>query len=317
MARLDGVGVAFCGGGFRSFAEVAVVEDMEKNDVRCAAVAGTSMGSLMAALTASGIGSARMAELLVELDNRTVREGILKNMPLKVLNVFSNKGIVDSQVMEGIARDILEEAGIRTFADFGMPVAVTAVDIITGDLCVFTNDADLFAATDGSWNVICDPALDVAKCCSCSASYPLVISPTKYLGHAFMDGGCRMNLPTPLFDRSMVDGVVGVGMIRKQRLMEDITPLNIAMRTMSCGANQLDRIHANAADLYVNLPVSGDDAFQAGTGEQVIAEARQMLRDDPPDWDAVRPSMLESIRKRAVDAFYGMVRTVPKSVKLG
>ena len=90
-----------------------------------------------------------------------------------------------------------------------------------------------------------------------------------------------MNLPTPLFDRSMVDAVVGVGLIRKPRLVEDITPLNIAMRTMGCGANQLDRIHANAADLYINLPVSGDDAFQAGTGAQVIDEARQMLRDNP------------------------------------
>lgn len=317
MSRLDGVGVAFCGGGFRSFAEVAVIEDMQKNNVKMAAVAGTSMGSLVAALAASGIDTNRMAELLIALDKRTVDEGVLKNMPLKVLNVLPNKGMVDSQVMEDIARDTLDEAGIRTFADFTMPVALTAVDIYDGELYVFTNDDALFSATDESWHVICEPTLDVATCCTCSGSYPLVITPTSFIGHLFMDGGCRMNLPTPLFNRSMVDGVVGVGMIRRQQRVEEVTPLSIALRTMSCGANQLDRLHANAADLYINLPVSGADAFQAGTGAQMIDEARKMLQDNPPDWDSVRPTMFESMRQHTVDAFYNMVRTLPKSVKLG
>ena len=30
MGKVDGVGIAFCGGGFRSYAEVAVVEDLER-----------------------------------------------------------------------------------------------------------------------------------------------------------------------------------------------------------------------------------------------------------------------------------------------
>ena len=40
MSKVDGVGIAFCGGGFRSFAEVAAIEDMQRNDVRYGAVAG-------------------------------------------------------------------------------------------------------------------------------------------------------------------------------------------------------------------------------------------------------------------------------------
>ena len=92
LSKVDGVGIAFCGGGFRSFAEVAAIEDMQRNDVRYGAVAGTSMGSLVAALAASGVSTDRMAELLVAMDRRTVEEGVLRNMPLKVLNVISNKG---------------------------------------------------------------------------------------------------------------------------------------------------------------------------------------------------------------------------------
>ena len=60
MARIQGVGVAFCGGGFRSFAEVAAIEDMERNNIEIGAVAGTSMGALVAALAGAGIDSRRM-----------------------------------------------------------------------------------------------------------------------------------------------------------------------------------------------------------------------------------------------------------------
>jgi hypothetical protein len=62
------------------------------------------------------------------------------------------------------------------------------------------------------------------------------------------------------------------------------------------------------ADIYVNLPVSGDDAFQAGTGQQVIAEAREMIREKPIDWSAARPTPLTAVRRAAVDAFSKMLR---------
>ena len=50
MSKVNGVGIAFCGGGFRSYAEVAVVEDLAREGINIGAVAGTSMGSLVAAL---------------------------------------------------------------------------------------------------------------------------------------------------------------------------------------------------------------------------------------------------------------------------
>lgn len=307
MGRPEGVGVAFCGGGFRSYAEVAALEDMERNNVQIAAVAGTSMGSLLAVLTASGASASRIAELLVAMDREVVAQGLLRNMQLKVLNMVTNRGLVASSAMERIARDTLDQAGVSTMSDLKMPIALPAVDITSGELCVFTNDVDLFGDPSDSWTCLTGD-LDLAKCMVASASYPLAISPTDYLGRTFMDGGCRMNLPTPLFDRMQVDAVVGIGMERQMQPLAEVTPLAIAQRTMSCGANQLDRLYAQSADIYINLPVSGDDAFQAGTGQQVIAEARQMMRDNPVDWSAAKPTPIMAVRRAAVDAFARMMR---------
>lgn len=307
MSRVEGVGVAFSGGGFRSFAEVAAIEDMERNGVRIGAAAGTSMGSIVAVLVAAGLPSTRIEELLVEMDREVVEKKILNNMQLKWLNVVTNHGMVNSDVMVECARKVLIQAGVATMSDLKMPVAIPAVDITSGELCVFTNDPELFGDADGSWTCI-DGDLDLALCMACSASYPLAITPTTYLGRTFMDGGCRMNLPTPLFDRRSVDAVVGVGMIRDLNPLPEMTPVSIALRTMACGADQLDRLFAQAADVYVNLPVSGDDAFQAGTGQQVIAEARQMIREHPVDWTRAKPSALTAVTRAAVDGFAKLMR---------
>lgn len=308
MSKVDGVGIAFCGGGFRSYAEVAVIEDMEKNAVKIGAVAGTSMGSMVAALVGSGASSSKICEELIAMDKRVVDDGILKNLKLKALGMLAGNSILDSSVLEDYARGILEDVGVRSFKDFVMPVAIVAVDLISGELCVFTNDKELFSDVNGGWDCIVGDDLDVAKCVTASASYPLVISPTTYRGRTFMDGGSRMNLPTAVFDRAQVDAVVGVGMMRTMQPLPDTMPLSIAHRTMSCGANQLDRIYSQVADIYVNLPVSGDDAFQAGTGQQVIAEAREMIREKPIDWSAARPTPLTAVRRAAVDAFSKMLR---------
>ena len=66
------------------------MEDMECNDVRIAAAAGTSMGSMVAVLTAAGLPSSRIEELLVKMDRRVVEDGFLKNMQFKVLNMVKS-----------------------------------------------------------------------------------------------------------------------------------------------------------------------------------------------------------------------------------
>ena len=77
MNRVNGVGVAFCGGGFRSYAEVAALEDMERNGVKIGAVAGTSMGAAIAALVGGGLNAAQVEQTLVDIDNHVVEQGYL------------------------------------------------------------------------------------------------------------------------------------------------------------------------------------------------------------------------------------------------
>ena len=282
-----GVGLALSGGGIRSYAEVAALKDMERNGIKVGAVAGTSMGSVIAALVAGGIDAASIQDLLSRADKRIVEEGVLSNMKFHIFDLMWSRGLVATETMHAQAEAILNEAGIHGFKDIRLPLAIPAVDLGTGQLTVFTNDPEYFDTPEANWKCETDH-LSLCDCLTASSAYPLAITPAQYQGHAYIDGGCRMNLPTPLFNRDLVDGVVGVAMQRAMGPMESKTPLAIAQRTVSCGSAQLDILYAQQADIFINLPVSGD-AFSAGRGEEFIDEAQKLLNINPVDWSAHKP----------------------------
>jgi predicted acylesterase/phospholipase RssA len=283
---------------------------MESNDIRVAAVAGTSMGSMVATLVAAGLPSGRIADLLLELDRRVVDKGLLKGSKvMAAAKVVNDLGAIPSSVIEDEVRIVLKDAGVSGFGDLVMPLAIPAVDQLTGEIVVFTATPELFETDGNGWTTIVDESLDLARVITASASYPLAISPTTYAGHVLMDGGCRLNLPTPLFDRTLVDAVVGVGMIRHQAPLSNPSAIDVINRLLSYGSLQLDRLYAQAADIYVNLPVSGADAFQAGSGAQVIAEARQMVADHPVDWGPAKGGLMYAVARGVADAVSKMTRS--------
>ena len=63
--KIDGV---FSGGGIKGFALIGAIEEIEKRGFQFERVAGTSAGSIVAALIAAGYRSGEIEQLLDELD---------------------------------------------------------------------------------------------------------------------------------------------------------------------------------------------------------------------------------------------------------
>lgn len=298
--RVDGVGLALAGGGWRSYAQVAAIESMEANNIKVGAVAGTSMGSLIAALVAAGLSAKEIESLLIEMDASVAGAGIIKNMTRHVLSAVTKQGFIDNGVIVEQVTPILEKAGVSTFSDLAMPLAIPSVDVISGDLVVFTGEDGFFESPGGTWTCLAGD-FDLATCIAASGAYPLVVQPVHFQGHTLVDGGCRMNLPTPLFSRDAVDAVVGVHMLKTYEAVDDLSVLNVMRKCMDYGAQQLEILYAQAADVSVNIPVSSDSTFDPGSGADVIDFARLYLRTNPVDWSAAHPSILDSVRRGAAD----------------
>ncbi len=289
MEKLNGVGLALAGGGYKSFAQAAAMEEMEKANIPIAAVAGTSAGSLIACLVAGGLKASEIKQILIDADKRMTEAGLFNNMKYHLYSLFMSSGLISYETMKEQAQATLKEAGIESFSDLKMPIAIPSVDLMSGELVVFTNEAELFKSPENKWRVVTGD-LDLASCVTASGAYPLAISPCRYLEGYYIDGGCRMNLPAPLFNKDYVDGVVGVSMTRPLKQLEpsDLGTFTIIGRTIASGMEELDCYHSKACDLLINLPVNSVDSFDSGSGEIVIKQSEILLASHPVDWSPIQ-----------------------------
>jgi predicted acylesterase/phospholipase RssA len=296
--KFEGVGLALAGGGWRAFSQIAVLESMEQNDIKIGAVAGTSMGALIATLVAAGLESPEIKRLALKLDQSVVDTGVMKASAGGVLNVLKNQGMIDYHAMIDTIRPILDEAGVHKMSDIEKPLAMATVDLLSGDLIVFANQEGVFEGEPGSWTTLVGD-YDVATCVAASAAYPLMVTPVEFLDYVFVDGGCRMNFPTALFDRDQFDAVVGVDMMREFEPLDNPGTLSVMKRCLDAGSQQLEKLYATACDVRVNIHVPDADTFAAGTAQDVIDMGERYVAEHPIDWSQTRPGFFDAIRRAA------------------
>lgn len=119
------IGLALGGGGARGLAHIGVLQVLEEEGFRIRAVAGTSMGGIMAAAYASGLAPREIEALAA----RTALHDLLQLRP-------GGDALLGLDRVADFLRDFL---GDRTFADMRIPLALTATDLTTCEEVVFTD----------------------------------------------------------------------------------------------------------------------------------------------------------------------------------
>jgi NTE family protein len=120
------VALALGGGGARGNAHLGVLRALERADIRVAALAGSSMGGLVAALYAAGFSAAELEERFAASERKTL---------------FRRGRDVGNALMglDGLSALLAETLGEVTFEDLPIPLALTAVDLITGQEVILNN----------------------------------------------------------------------------------------------------------------------------------------------------------------------------------
>ncbi len=118
------IALTLSGGGYRGIAHIGVLKALEEAGVRPEAIAGTSAGSVIGALYAYGISTADMLEFF-------------KSIQLLSFGnyAFGKPGWVDPESFYDRFLEILPE---DDFSALKIPLQVTATNILTGELKVFT-----------------------------------------------------------------------------------------------------------------------------------------------------------------------------------
>ncbi|MED3563274.1 patatin-like phospholipase family protein [Bacillus xiapuensis] len=195
--KIDGV---FSGGGIKGFALIGACQEIENQGFEFERVAGTSAGSIVAALIAAGYTSKEVYQLLEELDITTMLDPRKTFIPFsfaKWLLVYFKLGLYKGNAFEKWMTEKLEAKGIKTFSDLPQKkLRVVASDLSNGQLIVLPDDLDKYGIIPDSF--------PIAKAIRMSCSIPYFFEPVKLRSiegiNVIVDGGVLSNFPMWLFD---------------------------------------------------------------------------------------------------------------------
>jgi len=189
--RSPTIGIALSGGGVRGLAHLGVLQVLEEIQMPIHAMAGTSMGALVAGLYAAGVP-------IVDL--------IAFGTRMRLMDLASpdreRRGLLGHVRMARLLAGLLGSPDM-TFEACRIPLAVVATDIERGETVVLDRGPLI-------------PAL------MASAAFPLVFAPLRHEGRWLVDGGVLNNLPVDIVRRMGVDRVIAVNVPPEMRLSLDI-----------------------------------------------------------------------------------------------
>ena len=224
------VGLVLSGGGARGAAHIGVIRVLEELNIPIDCIAGTSMGSIVGGLYASGMTSDELEETVLNIDwNEALEDDPRReNLPFRrkledsSFLVKSSPGIGDSgelKLPSGLIQGqklglILKQltlyaAEIDDFDALHIPFRSVATDIVTGHEVILSSG-------------------DLATAMRASMSVPAAFSAVEIDGKLLVDGGMANNLPvsvargmgadvvivvdisTPLFSRDEIKNILSI-----------------------------------------------------------------------------------------------------------
>ena len=156
------IGIALGGGAAKGFAHIGVIKMLEANGFAPAVVSGTSAGSVVGALYASGMNAFEMQEKAVALDEAKIRDLQL-----------SSGGLVLGQKLEDYVNEQVRRKPLEQMAK---PFVVVATRLEDGERTVFARG-------------------NTGQAVRASSSVPGVFQPVTIGKYHFVDGGIVSPVP--------------------------------------------------------------------------------------------------------------------------
>jgi NTE family protein len=166
------IGIALGGGAARGYAHIGVLNAIEERNIPISFVSGTSIGSFIGALYASG-------NLKKFEDKIRARNSFMKDVLFKLDPVFPKLSVMNGNEVVKVFKELTD---IRTFEELDIPLTTISTDIINNKKIESKNG-------------------DLINAIKASIAIPGVLSPTYVNDNLCVDGG--LIDPVPL--QSIVD----------------------------------------------------------------------------------------------------------------
>ncbi|WP_374703656.1 patatin-like phospholipase family protein [Burkholderia sp. WAC0059] len=173
------VGLALGGGAARGFAHIGVIKGLEAHGIPVDLVSGTSAGSVVASLYASGMNGFALNKLALSMDETSISDWALP---------FRLRGLLQGVALENYLNATLDN---RPIEKMNKPLGIVATDLRTGEPILFQRGNT-----------------GIAVRASCSV--PSIFEPVTIGEHEYVDGGLVSPVPAAFARKMGADFVIAV-----------------------------------------------------------------------------------------------------------
>ena len=240
------IGLALGGGAARGFAHVGVIQVLEEAGIRPTLVAGTSAGSLVAAIYASGKNGAQLQQVAETMEEATIADWTLP--------IFG-RGLLRG---DALARYVNGQVSSRLIENMPLPLGIVATDLNTGLDTLFQRG-------------------DTGTAVRASSAVPAVFQPVKISGREYVDGGLVSPVPVRAARKMGAELVIAVDISSPPEGNLSAGTLDILLQTFSIMGKSINTFELRDADIVVRPVLTGISSADFGARKRSIDAGRQAM----------------------------------------
>jgi NTE family protein len=218
------IALALGGGAARGFAHIGVIEVLEENGIHPDIVTGTSAGSLVAALYASGRTGKELEAIALNMDESALTDWS-----------FPGRGLIRG---EALARYVRDETGNKPLEQMKIPLGIVATDLDSGKPILFRRG-------------------DVGTAVRASSAVPAVFQPVRIGTHEYVDGGLTSPVPVRSARDMGADVIIAVDISQLPDGGDTSNALHMLLQTFSIMSRSINELELKEAEIVLHPKLVG------------------------------------------------------------
>lgn len=243
LKRPPRIGLALGGGAARGFAHVGVIQILEEAGLRPSLVTGTSAGSLVAAMYASGKTGSQLQQVAETMEEAGIADWTLP--------IFS-RGMLRG---EALARYVNGQVSGRLIESMPMPLGIVATDLNNGKSVLFQRG-------------------DTGTAVRASSAVPALFQPVRISGRDYVDGGLVSPVPVRSARAMGAELVIAVDISSEPEGNLAGDTLQILLQTFAIMGKSINSFELRDADVVVRPALVGVGSSDFGARRRAIEAGR-------------------------------------------
>ena len=250
------IGLALGGGAARGFAHVGVIQALEAAGIKVDLVTGTSAGSLVAAIYASGKTGAQLQTVAEGMEEASITDWTLP---------FFGRGMLRG---DALARYVNQQVNNKLMESMLIPLGIVATDLHTGQGVLFRQG-------------------DTGMVVRASSAVPSVFTPVKIGAAEYVDGGLVSPVPVRYARQMGADLIIAVDISSAPEGNAADNQLQILLQTFAIMGKSINSFELKDAELVVRPALVGVKSGDFTAKKRAIEAGRLAMQQAMPQLRAL------------------------------